>query len=70
MFSHQWQLHSHTLLAIVAKLSKPNMKETENNTTLEPKPALQEVKAPSRGIHIGLLSNYSDTDETRFLLTP
>lgn len=46
------------------------MKETENNTTLEPKPAMQEVETPSRGIHIGLLSNYSDTDETRFLLTP
>lgn len=46
------------------------MAETKKNTTLEPQPDVEVLDKPSQGLHIGLLGNYSDTDETRFLLTP
>ncbi len=48
------------------------MVENEIKTTidLEPQPELQADKNSSKAISIGLVANYTDTDETRFLLTP
>lgn len=46
------------------------MADTKKSTTLEPQPETAVVEKSSGGIHIGLLGNYADTDETRFLLTP
>ena len=36
----------------------------------ETKAELETIAISSPGLHIGLVGNYSDTDETRFLLTP
>ena len=47
-----------------------DMTETKKNTTLEPQAETEVLEKPSAGIHIGLLGNYADTDETRILLTP
>lgn len=46
------------------------MTETKKNNTIEPQTEIEIIEAVSPGIHIGLLGNYADTDETRFLLTP
>ena len=41
-----------------------------NSAVPEVEPRIQELDAAPHSIHIGLLGNYADTDETRFLLTP
>lgn len=46
------------------------MSESEKNTLLAPEPQAAEPDLASHNMHIGLLGNYPDTDETRFLLTP
>ncbi len=46
------------------------MTDTKKDSTLEPQPEVSVIDRPGGGIHIGLLGNYADTDETRFLLTP
>lgn len=46
------------------------MTETKKNNTIEPQTEIEIIEAVSPEIHIGLLGNYADTDETRFLLTP
>ena len=46
------------------------MTQSKKNNELEPQADLEVMDKPMQGIHIGLLGNYSDTDETRFLLTP
>lgn len=46
------------------------MADTKKSTMLEPKPEVEVTEKTSGGIQIGLLGNYADTDETRFLLTP
>lgn len=48
------------------------MTENEIKTTieLEPQPAPSTESKGGKAIRIGLVGNYSDTDETRFLLTP
>lgn len=43
---------------------------SNNENTLAPQPEVVELDTMPRSIHIGLLGNYQDTDETRFLLTP
>lgn len=37
---------------------------------LEPQEAVEVLEGKHPGVHIGLLGNYADTDETRFFLTP
>lgn len=48
------------------------MDAPQNQTTIELEPAPQAVKdnTGDKGLKIGLVGNYDDTDETRFLLTP
>lgn len=46
------------------------MTDTNKHATLEPKPDVAILEKGPTGIHVGLLGNYSDTDETRSLLTP
>lgn len=46
------------------------MTETKKNTAMQPQPEPQVMEKPAGGIHVGMLGNYADTDETRFLLTP
>lgn len=46
------------------------MTEHSENTTPETLEEVQIKESARKGIHIGLLGNYPDTDETRFLLTP
>ena len=46
------------------------MTDSKKNTSVAPQPEVAEVERTPKGIHVGLLGNYSDTDETRFLLTP
>lgn len=47
------------------------MTEKENKTIeLDPQPALKEKADSGKSLKIGLVGNYSDTEETRFLLTP
>lgn len=41
-----------------------------HDSTPETAPALDIIETPQGGIHVGLLGNYPDTDETRMLLTP
>lgn len=43
---------------------------TDKDNLPEVETALAELDTTPHSIHIGLLGNYSDTDETRFLLTP
>lgn len=42
----------------------------DNAAVPEVEPMIEELDTTSHSIHIGLLGNYADTDETRFLLTP
>ena len=46
------------------------MAEDKATMQLEPCPELQENKTDKNRLHIGLLGNYPDTEETRILLTP
>lgn len=46
------------------------MSDTKKNTDLEPKPEVEVIEKPAGGYHIALVGNYSDTDETRLMLTP
>lgn len=46
------------------------MTESKKNTVAEPQPEVEVIDTTPACVHIGLLGNYSDTDETRFLLTP
>lgn len=46
------------------------MTESDKNNVLEPQPETLIQESTLQNIHIGLLGNYADTDETRFLLTP
>lgn len=46
------------------------MTETKKNTIAEPQAEVKMVEDAPSALHIGLLGNYADTDETRFLLTP
>lgn len=46
------------------------MTQTKKNHELETQTEVEVLDQPAPGIHIGLLGNYADTDETRFLLTP
>lgn len=44
---------------------------TPNQTQIpDVEPQIAEIDTTPRSIHLGLLGNYQDTDETRFLLTP
>lgn len=43
---------------------------TTSEKDLQPKAEVEQLEAMPQSIHIGLLGNYADTDETRFLLTP
>lgn len=46
------------------------MAEEKSTLHLEPDPQLQETLTAHSRLHIGLLGNYPDTEETRILLTP
>ncbi len=46
------------------------MTESKKNTVAEPQPEVEVMDASPSCVHIGLVGNYADTDETRFLLTP
>lgn len=46
------------------------MTQSKKNHELEPQAEVEVIDVSAPGIHIGLLGNYADTDETRFLLTP
>jgi len=46
------------------------MTESNENRTPETQAETEVLETAAPGIHIGLLGNYADTDETRFLLTP
>lgn len=46
------------------------MTQSKKNADLQPEAEVEILEQQSPGIHIGLLANYQDTDETRFLLTP
>lgn len=46
------------------------MKDDNKGTALAPEPRLEVLEAPGDGVSIGLVANYHDSDETRFLLTP
>ena len=46
------------------------MEEDKATMQLDPQPQLEEVLAGKNRLHIGLLGNYPDTEETRILLTP
>lgn len=53
------------------KLTKTKtMSETNNNMQLEPEAMLEVLEQEGGQLRIGLVGNYSDTDETRMLLTP
>lgn len=45
-------------------------KTAENRHDPEPQASVETIEKPRGGIHIALVGNYADTDETRFLLTP
>lgn len=44
--------------------------EHKKNVELDPQPQVVTKGEPSKSMTIGLVGNYADTDETRFLLTP
>lgn len=46
------------------------MTQSKKNPVLEPQEEVALMEPERSGLHIGLLGNYGDTDETRFLLTP
>lgn len=46
------------------------MAESKKNAAVEPQPEVEILETPMQGIHVGILGNYADTDETRMLLTP
>lgn len=46
------------------------MTSQNHEALLEPQPCVVALDSPAPSIHIGLLGNYADTDETRMLLTP
>lgn len=46
------------------------MTTSKKDAILEPEPQVEILETPGAGIHIGMLGNYADTDETRMLLTP
>lgn len=46
------------------------MTETKKHIEASPQPMLGTLENTGGKVHIGLLGNYADTDETRFLLTP
>lgn len=46
------------------------MTQSKKNTMAAPLPDVETVDTTPTHVHIGLLANYSDTDETRFLLSP
>lgn len=46
------------------------MTQTKKHAEPVPQAEVEVLETPAPGIHIGVLSNYADTDETRFLLTP
>lgn len=46
------------------------MTHSKKNPELETQAEVEVLERPTQGIHVGLLGNYPDTDETRFLLTP
>lgn len=46
------------------------MTQSKKNFELETQAEVEVLDTRSQGIHLGLLGNYADTDETRFLLTP
>lgn len=51
--------------------STESMKEKENHTIeLEPQPETITGEKGGKSLKIGLVGNYADTEETRFLLTP
>lgn len=45
-------------------------KENVNTVELDPQPKLKDEKENRKSLKIGLVGNYDDTEETRFLLTP
>lgn len=45
-------------------------KNLENESVAMPQPATAVADKPGSGLHIGIVGNYADTDETRFMLTP
>lgn len=45
-------------------------KDKDINQKPEPRASVEVLEKPQAGVHIALVGNYSDTDETRFLLTP
>lgn len=46
------------------------MENTSLENRLDYEPRTETIEEPAHGVHIGLLGNYSDSDETRILLTP
>ena len=44
--------------------------DTNNTVELEPQPKTIIQENAHKSMTIGLVGNYADTDETRFLLTP
>lgn len=46
------------------------MTQSKKNAEPQTRPEVEVLEQQMPGIHIGLLGNYADTDETRFLLTP
>ena len=46
------------------------MTEKKNTLRLEPSPRMRTSASSGGKITVGLLANYADSDETRFLLTP
>ena len=46
------------------------MAEEKSTMQLEPSPELQEELSGRTRLHIGIVANYPDSEETRFLLTP
>lgn len=43
---------------------------SDRNESLQPKPRTDVIDMPREGLHIGIVGNYADSDETRMLLTP
>ena len=46
------------------------MSDIKKDTDLEPQPSVEVIEKQGGGMQLGLVGNYSDTDETRFMLTP
>ncbi len=64
--------YSHIILIHLLKLKymADTGKHSDTNQSLEPQAAVEVLDQPQGGVHIALVGNYSDTDETRFILTP